>query len=217
MSIRIVIADDHTIFRHGLRALLERFGDFPVVGEASDGPETLKRLTEVEADVLVLDLSMPGGMSGARIAEEALKAHPGLAIVVLTMHQDEYYLREMLAVGARAFVIKNSAPENLAAAIRAAHGREYYVDSSLAGHTVSAFLGRPAAKGGKRVDVLTPREQEVCRLLALGHTNGEVGKKLHISERTVESHRMKIIERLGIKNRAELVQFAMDNGLLTTR
>lgn len=217
MAISIVIADDHTIFRHGLRALLEKVPDFTVKGEAADGHETLRRLDEVDADVLVLDLTMPGGMSGAHIAEAALKAHPALSIVVLTMHQDEYYLREMLAIGARGFIVKSSAPENLIAAIRAAAGGGFFIDPSLVGHTVSAFIGRPSPAPTTRLELLTPREREVCALLAMGHTNAEVGAKLHISERTVESHRTKIIERLNLKNRAELVQFAIDNGLFKTR
>ncbi|NOZ01610.1 MAG: response regulator transcription factor [Deltaproteobacteria bacterium] len=214
MAIRIFLADDHTIFRHGLRAVLEKHSDFEVVGESSNGPETLQRLKGVKSDVLVLDLSMPGGLSGARVAEEALKEHPRLAIVVLTMHEDEYCLKEMFEIGASSFVLKRSSPESLAEAIRSAFRREHYVDPALSDHMVTAFIGRQAGETPRRMDQLTTREREVCRLLALGHTNAEVGRKLHISQRTVETHRTNIMKRLGLKNRAELVRFAIDNQLL---
>lgn len=216
MGIRIFLADDHAIFRSGLRALLERSGDITVAGEAADGHETLAKLKKAKADVLVLDLSMPGGISGARLAEEVIASHPETAVVVLTMHRDEYYLRELLKVGARGFVVKSSPPEHLVAAIHAAARGEFYVDPTMAAHTVSAFIGRSATPHPPRAELLTPREREVCALLAFGHTNAEVGKKLNISERTVESHRKKIMERLELDSRAELVQFAMDNGLFKT-
>jgi two-component system response regulator NreC len=214
MATNVFIADDHAIFRSGLRALLEKTEGLAVVGEAGDGLETLTKLKKARADVLLLDLSMPGGITGARLAEDVIAEHPAIAVVVLTMHRDEYYLKELLKVGARGFVVKSSPPEQLIAAIHAAARGEFYVDPTVAAHTVSAFIGRPATPRQRRVAQLTPREREVCALLALGHTNAEVAGKLHLSERTVESHRTKIMERLGFESRAELVQFALENGLL---
>ena len=214
--IRILITDDHTLFRHGIRGLLDREGDLEIVGEAETGSETLRLLEETRPDVLLLDLSLPGGMSGAQTAEEALKIAPKLAIVVLTMHEDEYYLREMFAIGVHGFVLKRSRPEALITAVRAAASGEHYVDAALSRHVVSSFAGADAgAKSTKgRLALLTTREREVCRLLAMGHTNAEVAQQLFISDRTVESHRHKIMGKLDLKNRAELVRFAMDNDLL---
>lgn len=214
MAIRLLLADDHAMFRHGLRAVLERYGDSEVVGEASSGLETLDRLRKVKTDVLVLDLSMPGGLSGARVAEEVLAEHPRLAIVVLTMHEDEYYLKEMFQIGALSFVLKRSSPDILAEAIRSAFRRAHFVDPALSDCVLSTYLGRTPGGGVQRADRLTSREKEVCGLLAMGYTNAEVGKRLHISTRTVETHRTNIMKRFDLKNRAELVKFAIDNGLL---
>lgn len=214
MPIKVFIADDHAVFRSGLRALLEKEPDLEVVGEAGTGQDTLKAVSEHEVDVLILDISMPG-QTGPRIAESALQKRPHLAIVVLTMHEDEYYMQEMFKIGARAFVLKKSTGTDLLQAIRAASRGEQYIDPSLAGHVISSYVGRQTKrKGTDRLDVLTPREQEVCTLLAYGHTNAEIAEKLHISERTVETHRTNIMAKLNLKSRAELFRFAADNGLL---
>lgn len=216
MAIRVFIADDHAMFREGLKAVLRQYEDFEVVGEAEDGPRTLACLDKVEADVLLLDLTMPGGMSGARVAEEALRAHRGLAVVVLTMHEDEYYLRELFEIGAIGFVLKRSSPDILVQAIKAAKKGQHFIDPGIATPVVSAFLGRQGERS-RRLDLFTERECEVVKLLALGYTNAEVARKLHISERTVESHRNRVMTRLNLRSRAELVQFAIDNGLIPTK
>ena len=212
--IRILVADDHAMFRSGLKALLEAEPDLMIVGEAATGPAALRELEALDLDLMVLDLSMPGGMSGPRVAEEALKLRPGLAIVVLTMHEEDYYLRETFEIGARAFVLKRSEPTHLLAAIRAVHRGEQYVDPALVGAVMDRFVGRLTPSADSRLDMLTSREQEVCRLVALGHTNNEVGAKLFISARTVETHRRNVMNRLGLRNRAELVRFAIENGLV---
>ena len=215
MPLRIIVADDHALFRHGLRAVLQQQPDIVVVAEAADGHETLRRVADTEADVLLLDLRMPGGISGARTAEEALRLRPHLAIVVLTMHEDEYYLREMLAIGVQAYVLKKSHPEALLEAIRAAARGEQFVDPALMGHLVTTFVGRRQRRPRKaRLELLTPRERQVAALVALGYTNAEIGRKLAISEKTVETHRRNVMTRLELRNRAELVRFAIDNGLV---
>lgn len=215
--IRILIADDHTLFRSGLKALLEKERDFEVVGEASSGPETVERVRELQPELLILDLTMPGGLSGGQIAEAVLEEIPNLGVVVLTMHEDEYYLKQLLRIGAKAFLLKKSNSEEMLQAIRAVSRGDLYVDPTLTRHLVPSFVGKPAAKKQKKpgmVGLLTKRELEVCRELALGHTNAEVGEKLFISERTVETHRTNIMNKLELKNRAELVRFAIENGLL---
>ncbi len=214
MSIRILIADDHAVFRSGLRALLEREIDFEIVAEAGTGHETIRTALQQDIDVLILDVSMPG-LTGPRVAEAVLKEKSGLAIVVLTMHEDEYYLQELFKIGVRAFVLKKSTGTDLLHAIRAAYRGENYIDPSLAGIVLSSYVGREIkAKGTGRLSLLTRREREVCHLLAYGHTSPEIAKKLSISGRTVESHRTSIMSKLELRGRAELVRFAIDHGLM---
>ncbi|MBI5497115.1 MAG: response regulator transcription factor [Deltaproteobacteria bacterium] len=213
MSIRVVLADDHAVLRVGLRALLEREADLHVVGEAGSGSELLTLLARSPADVVVLDLSMPG-MSGAQAAEAVLKAHPQVRILILTMHEDPYYLQELFRVGVRGYLLKKSGADELVRAIRAVYRGDYHVDAALGGLAVSELVTPAVRPTGGRLDALTPRERDVCRMLALGHTNAEVGDKLQISERTVESHRTHIMHKLELRTRAELVRFALDHGLL---
>jgi two-component system response regulator NreC len=133
------------------------------------------------------------------------------------MHEEEYYLQELLKIGVRGFVLKKSTGTELLLAIRAAYAGEQYVDSSLANHVISSYVGRkPGRASTGRLGTLTPREEEVCRLLAYGHTNLEIAGKLGISDRTVETHRANIMSKLDLKSRAELVRFALDHGLIET-
>jgi DNA-binding NarL/FixJ family response regulator len=175
--------------------------------------ETLQAVEDNEVDVVLLDLSMPG-LSGSIVAERLMQEHPQLAIVILTMHEDEYYVRELMKVGARAFVLKKSVGADLLQAIRAAHRGERYLDPSLGGNVLSSLIGRPNDSKGGGLDKLTPHEREVCRLLAHGHTNAEIAAQLSVSERKVERHRSSIMTKLGFTSRAELVRFAIENGLL---
>jgi DNA-binding NarL/FixJ family response regulator len=217
MSIRILIADDHAVFRSGLKALLEKEPDIEVVGETGNGFDTIRAVAEANVDVLLLDIAMPG-LSGAKVAETVLKDKPNLAVVVLTMHEDEYYLQEFFRLGVRGYVLKKSTGTDVVQAIRAARKGEQYVDPALAGLLISSYVGRPPKKQKtERLDLMTPRELEVLTLLAYGHTNAEIAEKLCISERTVETHRTNIMTKLEIKSRAELVRFAIDNEMLKLR
>ena len=214
MPIRTLIADDHAVFRSGLRALLEKEGDIEVVAETGDGNATVEAVDQYDVDVLILDITMPG-IPGTKVAETVLKKKPDLGIVILTMHEDEYYVQQLLAMGVRAFVLKKSTGTDLIQAIHAAAKKEQYVDPALAGTVIHAYLGRRAArKGQTKAGLLTPREQEVCCLLAGGHTNAEISEKLAISERTVETHRAHIMSKLDLESRADLVRFAIDHGLM---
>jgi two-component system response regulator NreC len=214
MPIRILIADDHAVFRSGLKVLLEKEPDLEVVGETGNGFDTIRTVAETDIDVLLLDVTMPG-LPGAKVAEAALKDKPGLAIVVLTMHEDEYYLQEFFRLGVRAYVLKKSTGTDVVQAIRAAQKGEQYVDPALAELVISSYVGRqPKKPKTKRLDLVTPREIEVMTLLAYGHTNAEIAEILNISERTVESHRTNIMTKMEFKSRAELVRFAIDNGML---
>jgi len=214
MPIRIWIADDHAVFRSGLKVLLEKEPDLEVVGETGNGFDTIRAVSATDLDVLLLDVAMPG-LAGAKVAEAVLKEKPHLAIVVLTMHEDEYYLQEFFRLGVRAYVLKKSTGTDVVQAIRAAIKSEKYIDPALAGLVISSYIGRqPQKPKAKRLDLMTPRELEVLTLLAYGHTNAEIAEKLCISERTVESHRTNIMTKMEFKSRADLVRFAIDNGML---
>lgn len=213
MSIQLLIADDHTVFRKGLREMLEQEHDFEVVGEAGDGYEVLEKVREKDVDVLVLDISMPGP-AAAEVAEELIGEEQRLAVVVLTMHDDEYYLKEFLKIGVKGFLNKKTAADHVIQAIRAAHRGKRFIDPEMAEKVVDPFVGRSRSSGDTRLDQLTERQTEVCRFLAYGHTNAEIAEKLNISPRTVESHRAEIMKKLGFENRAELVRFSLDHGLI---
>ena len=214
MPIRIWIADDHAVFRSGLKALLEKESDLEVVGETGNGFDTIRAIEERDIDVLILDITMPG-LPGPKVAEAVLKKKPGMLIVVLTMHEDEYYLQELFRLGVRAYVLKKSTGTDVVHAIRVAMKGNEFIDPALTNVVISSFVGRqPRKQVSGRIDLTTPREREVLSLLAYGHTNAEIAEKLRISERTVETHRTNIMAKLELKSRAELVRFAIDNGLL---
>ena len=213
MAIRIILADDHAVFRHGLCALLEKEEDFEVVGEASNGIEAMKLLEEVQADVLILDISMPG-LSGSKVAHEVIKKYPSTNIVILTMHEDEYYLQELLRIGVQGYVLKKSTGTELLQALRSVSLGNSYVDPALVNLVITPYVGRSKPNKPNKDTQLTRRESEICKWLAYGYTNAEVAEKLFISHRTVETHRTNIMAKLGLKSRAELVRFAIDNDLL---
>lgn len=209
--IRIHITDDHAVFRCGLKAFIEKEADMSVVSEAADADETLSRARDSKPDVVILDINIPG-RSASSLARDLLTEHDSLALLVLTIHDEEHYLREFLRLGARGFMVKTSTGNELIEAIRKVHRGEQYVDPALSHYLIANYVGRPQGpKAG--LDLLTGREREVCQYLASGYTNAEVANALAISKRTVETHRAAIMSKIGLRSRAELVHFAMENGL----
>ncbi len=212
--IRVLIADDHAVFREALRALLSAQPDIEVVGEAADGPVVVGRCRDAAADVVLLDLTMPG-RGGVAVAEDLRRACPDTKVVVLTMHEDEVFARQAALAGAVGYVPKKSLATELIEAIRATHAGRRYVPPSLA----QAFADSRSSTSLRRTsrtaaDSLSEREREVIGLIALGHTNAEIGRRLHISEKTVETHRAHILIKLGLRTRADLVRFALEHGLV---
>jgi len=213
--IRVLIADDHAVVRAGLRLLIDGQQDMEVVGEAGDGWQTVEKAVSLLPDVVLLDLTMPG-LSGLEGALEIRRKAPEVKLLVLTMHDDEAYLRRCLQVGASGYVLKRAADSELVAAIRAVHRGESFVDPSLTRVLVDRYLERPgrapAAGPGQE---LTPRETEVLRLVAQGYTSQQIADRLSISVNTVETHRAHIMDKLGLRGRAELVRYALARGLLS--
>ena len=205
--IRILVVDDHAVVRSGLKLLLAREDDMQAVGEAGDTREAVLATRHHKPDVILLDVTMPG-TSGVDAIGDLLKEAPEARVLMLSMQDDPSYVRQAFAAGASGYVLKEAADAELVQAIRRVHGGEQYVHPSLGARLVS-----PSSHGDGQ-EPLSDREREVLSLLALGHTNHEIAQKLVVSVRTVESHRAHILTKLRLSTRAELVQFAIDNGLL---
>jgi two-component system response regulator NreC len=206
-GITIIIADDHRVVRSGLRLLLQSEEGMHVVGEAGDVPTTKQLVDRRRPDVLVLDLNMPGPPSLPAI-QEILDASPKTRVVVLTMQDDPAFAREALLSGASAYVLKEAADSELVSAVRAASEGRTYLNPELG----ARLAAEPKVE--ESPDDLTQRELDVLRLISLGHTNSEIAAQLYLSVRTVESHRAHIQQKLRLTTRAELVQYALQRGLL---
>lgn len=210
MSVRVLIADDHGIVRGGLRLLLERQPDIDVVGEAADGAEAVERALALRPDIAILDVSMPL-LTGLQAAHE-IKAHaPEVGVLVLSMHDDERYVFEALKAGASGYVLKREADQDLVDAVRSVARGEPFLTHAATETLVREWMADDAA--GPR-EPLSPREQEVLKLIAEAHTNRQIGDILHLSEKTVESHRANILRKLGMRDRVELVRYAIRRGLV---
>lgn len=213
--IRVLIADDHAVVRSGLSVLLNAQPDFEVVGEAATGEEAVERTTTLVPDVLLLDIAMPG-LNGLEAARHIRRRAPEVRIIVLTMHDDEGYLRQFLEIGASGYVLKKAADTELADAIRAVHRGESFVYPSLMPRLIDSYLGKDSARRPPPgADELSPREEEVLRYVALGYTSQQIADELSIGASTVETHRGRIMEKLGLRGRAQLVRYALAKGLLS--
>lgn len=203
----VVLADDHNVIRAGLRTMLEAEQDLRVIGEADDASSTTKLVEDRRPDVLVMDLQMPGADPAEDIAR-LRESSPGTAIVVLTMRNDPRKARDLLRAGAAGYVLKQAADRKLTEAIRIAGGGGSYVDPELGGEM--------AKLESDPLDSLSERERELLRLVALGYTNREIGERVYLSVRAIEVNRAKLMEKLGIQSRPELVRLAIENGVVDT-
>jgi DNA-binding NarL/FixJ family response regulator len=206
--LRVLIADDHGIVRSGVKLLLDRQADIEVVGEAEDGVEAVAKAIELRPDVAVLDVSMPR-MTGLQATHEIKQQVPDTQVLILSMHDDERYLFEALRAGAAGYVLKRAADQDLVDAVRAAGRGEPFLTASAQQTLIRDFLDRDSEP-----QELTPREQEIVKLIAEAHTNKEIAEILHLSEKTVESHRARVLQKLGMRDRVELVRYAIRRGLV---
>ena len=204
-TINVLIIDDHAMLRSGLKMLINSAGGLKVTGEAGTGREAVESFKKNSPDIVVLDITLPD-MSGLEVAREIKKTTPAAKILILTMHDNANYVREFVRIGVSGYIVKKSADSELINAIRAISRGDMFIDPSL----TKALLAE-APQGGK--NKLSPREDEVLRLLVKGYLGKEIAARLKISVKTVETYRARIADKLGISGRAELLQYALKNGL----
>jgi len=213
-TIRVLLVDDHEIVRAGLRMLFRAEKSVEIAGEASSGYEAIDAVDELAPDVVLMDVAMPG-MTGIEATRRIKEKHPEVAVLALTMHEDDQYFFEMLNAGASGYVPKRAAPDDLLSAIRVVSQGEVFIYPSLAKLLVNDFLQRAETGPPETRPELTPREREVLALIADGLTNREIADALVISVKTVDRHRENIMRKLNLHNRVELVKYALEKGLIT--
>jgi DNA-binding NarL/FixJ family response regulator len=211
--LRVLLADDHVTVRHGLKLLIESQADMKVVAEASDGAAAVQQALDLDPDVVVMDISMPG-MNGLVATRALKKARPHAAIVTLTRHGDDAYLQELLRAGVSAYVLKQSAPTELLQAIRAAAAGGQYLDPTLTPRVTAGFLGSEGKRLGKSGVSITDRESAVLRDIASGYSNKEIAARLSLSVKTVEAHKANAMRKLGLTGRIDIVKYAVLQGWL---
>ncbi len=214
MTITLVLADDHIVVRQGLRTLLEAQRDFRVLAEAGDGLEAVRLVEQFKPEVLVVDLMMPG-ISGLEVARQAKRIAPHTRVVILSMHANEAYVMEALRTGACAYILKESTSEELVRAVREAAAGRRYLSPPFSEQAIELYARK--TRDDTPLDLyetLTPREREVLHLAAEGHSNGEIARRLAISPRTAETHRTNLMRKLDLHSQTELVQYALQKGII---
>ena len=209
--IKVLLADDHSIVRAGLRRIIEESGDMEVLAEASDGREAIEQVHRERPDVAVIDISMPG-LDGLEVVSQLRVHYPELPILILTMHEEGQYVVRAIEAGAMGYLTKQSAPEQLVKAIRKVHSGSRYVTDEAA-EALALRIAR-GAQGQSALDSLSMRELQVLRRLALGHTNREIASAYHISIKTVDTYRSRLLKKLNLRNNADLSRFAIQNRLI---
>ncbi len=216
-KIRVVLADDHVVLRSGLKLLLDGQMDIEVVGEANDGVEAVSKTAELNPDVLLLDITMPNmsGIDALRIIKEKT---PSVSILILTMHESDAYLMEALKAGASGFILKKAADNELMSAIRTVYSGEVSIHASLIKSVVKEMVSGSVSQNESVDNVqarLSPRELEMLTLVAQGYTNRQIADRLYLSVKTVETYKTRVMKKLNLKSRFELVRYALQHGFLS--
>lgn len=211
--LRVLLADDHNVVREGLKALINAQEGMEVVGEAADGPTAVARAAELRPDVVVMDITMPG-LNGAKATGRVREACPDVKVLALTAHEDRAYLRQLLEAGATGYVLKRAAAAELVQDVRAVAAGGVYLDPALAGRVAGGFVTAAAAKEALTGTDLSDREEEVVRLIAEGFSNKQIATRLSLSVKTVETYKARSLEKLGLRDRIDLVRYARQRGWL---
>jgi len=212
MSTKIILADDHQIVRDGLRALLEKQPGFKVVGEAKDGRAAVRLAKELSPDLVIMDLSMPQ-LNGIEASRKIIHDSPKIKIIVLSMHSDRRFVAEVLKAGASGYLLKDSAFEELITAIRRVMNHQTYLSSQVLDVVLKEYLRRQNKEDASQFSVLTDREREVLQLIAEGKISKEIAALLGVSVKTIETYRQRIMDKLEIRNIADLVKYAVRQGI----
>ena len=212
-KIRVFLADDHMVVREGLKSLVNAQPDMHVVGEAAGGGDAWRAACELVPDVVVMDVSMPD-MSGAEATERLHRECPQVKVLALTVYEDKSYLRRMLDAGASGYVLKRAVTDELVRAVRTVAAGGSYVDPTLAASLVSSFFNQNTSGGRVPAGELSERESQVLRLIAWGYSNKEIGWKLSISAKTVDTYKLRLMEKLNLRSRTDIVRYALRQGLL---
>lgn len=213
-KVKLLVADDHKIFRQGIKKLLDEESDLQVVGEAADGREAVKKATELKPDVILMDIAM-ANLNGLEATKQIKKVLPDVKVIMLTMHKNEEYVLQSFQAGASGYILKEGAVEELVSAIRSIHQDKSVLSPTISKTLIDAYLRKmETGKTETPFDLLTDREREVLQLIAEGNTNRDVAKSLFISVKTVEAHRAHIMQKLNIHEIARLVKYAIQKGLV---
>jgi two-component system, NarL family, response regulator NreC len=213
-KLRIVIGDDHTLMRQGLRKILEERPDWDIVAEAGDGRTAVRQTLELQPDVAVLDIGMPL-LNGIEATAQVTRKLPGVQVLILSMHADEAYVTQAVRAGARGYLLKDSAGADLIGAIAAVASGKSFFSPPIAKVVLDDYARRLGEKGQDRYDSLSEREREIFQLVAEGHSTKEIAELLSVSPTTVETHRAHILQKLDIHNTAELVRYAVRRGVIS--
>jgi len=210
--IRVVLADDHPVVLAGIRTLLNADPEVKLVGEATDGGEALPMIRAVAPDVAVVDVSMPG-LNGLELTERVTGECPGTRVLVLTVHEDAAYVQPLMRAGARGYLLKRSAADDLLRAVRAVASGGVYLDPSIAGHALAETPGSDGRSGtSEGREPLSPREAETLRLIAQGFSNKEIARRIDVSVKSVETYKARAAEKLGLRTRAEIIRYGAAHG-----
>ncbi|MBM3124412.1 MAG: response regulator transcription factor [Chloroflexi bacterium] len=213
-KIGILIADDHTLMRNGIRALLEDEPDMSIVGEANDGREAVRLAAQLKPNVILMDIAMPL-LNGLEATRQIKREHPEINILVLTMYDHEEYFRQMLEVGAAGYIIKRAAASELVAAIRAVHNGEAVLSPAITRLLLEDYLNREVSAGEENdPNALSAREREVLQLIAEGKTSREIAELLNLSVKTVQSHRTNLMQKLDLHDRGDLIKYAIQKKII---
>ena len=213
-EIRVLLAEDHTIVRKGLRSLLDSEADIEVIGEAEDGRQAVEMAGELMPDVVLMDITMPS-LNGFEATRQIKQRFPDVKVLVLTMHANEEYVFQILRAGASGYVVKKAAPTELVSAIRAVHRSESFLSPSISRTVIEEYIQQAEAMSRQDgYERLTPREREVLQLVAEGHSSREIAEVLSVSVKTVETHRANLMDKLGLHSVAELTQYAIRRGVI---
>ncbi len=213
-KIRVLLAEDHTIVRKGLRALLEGQAGIEVIAEAEDGNQAVRLAEQLGPDVVLMDFSMPV-LNGLEATRQITERVPETRVLVLTRHTNQEYVDRILEAGASGYMVKKSAPEELVIAIQAVHRGDSYLDPAISTTIIRGYLGKSKTDGEDSYDRLTPRQRQVLQLIAEGRANREIAAMLHVSVKTVENHRAHLMAALGLHSTAELTQYAIRMGVIS--